>query len=42
MSEHDDGYLIFQLVVAGMDPALVALERAKAHVAMTFFLIDPI
>jgi hypothetical protein len=31
-----------QLVVDGMDPALVARERAKAHVAMTFFLIDPI
>jgi hypothetical protein len=38
----DDGYLIFQLVVEGLDPALVARERGVSRPALVEMLRDAV
>jgi hypothetical protein len=41
-SQWDDGYLVFQLVVEGQDPAVVAAERAVSRPALVELLRDAI
>jgi hypothetical protein len=40
--DDDDGYLVYQLVVEGVDPGLVATERGASRLKLTEDLRDAI